>query len=163
TGSLNAVMLAQGAGLDGLRRQLEQLKEIWFGISSYRDVYRKRLLGKLLILFAKTSLYRPEPLRDKLQRYVDPDLLQSSGKQLRIGAVCLESGAYRSISQTEPRIREWTLASSSIPLMFPPVEHNGECAVDGGVRNVTPLSDAFRALKELREYQPGEEQDEMYV
>ncbi len=50
-----------------------------------------------------------------------------------------------------------------MPLMFPPVKCDGESAVDGGVRNVTPLKDAFKALKELREYQPGEEEDQMYV
>ncbi len=163
TGSLNATMLAQGAGLDGLRDQLEQLKEIWFGISSYRDIYRKRFLGKLLILFAKSSLYKPKPLSEKIKRQVDPDKLQNSGKELRIGGVCLETGDYRSIDQTGPRIHEWTLASSSMPLMFPPVKCDGEWAVDGGVRNVTPLEDAFKALKKLRDYQPSEEQDEMYV
>lgn len=163
TGSLNATMLAQGADFDGLRDQLEQLKEIWFGISSYRDVYRKRFLGKVLILFANSSLYKPKPLWEKIQRRVDPDQLQNSGKQLRIGAVCLETGDYRSIDQTDSRIHEWTLASSSMPLMFPPVKCDGESAVDGGVRNVTPLKDAFKALKELREYQPGEEEDQMYV
>jgi hypothetical protein len=77
--------------------------------------------------------------------------------------VCLETGDYHSVDQTEPKIHEWTLASASMPLMFPSVKCDGDCAVDGGVRNVTPLKDAFSALKELRDYEPSEEQDEMYV
>ena len=163
TGSLNAIMLAQGAGIDGLKQQLELLEQIWFGISSYRDVFRKRFLAKLLVLFAKPSLYEPNPLRKKIERYVDSTKLRNSDKQLRIGAVCLETGDYRSIDQTEREILTWTLASSSIPLMFPPVKCNGDSNVDGGVRNVTPLKDAFAALKQLRAYQPSAEPDEMYV
>ena len=102
TGSLNAIMLAQGAGIDGLKQQLELLEQIWFGISSYRDVFRKRFLAKLLVLFAKPSLYEPNPLRKKIERYVDSTKLRNSDKQLRIGAVCLETGDYRS---TRPNAR----------------------------------------------------------
>lgn len=162
TGSLNAIMLAQGSGLDGLKEQVEGLREVWLGIESDRDVYLKRFLGELLLFFSKPSLYRPKPLWKKIQERVDPERLKSSGKQLRIGAVGLESGAYKSIDQEDPQIREWTLASSSIPLVFPPVAVGGESAVDGGVRNVTPLQDAFRALKRLSDYDP-DDPDEMYV
>jgi NTE family protein len=46
TGSLNATMLAQGTGLDGLRDQLEQLKEIWYSsprpVSTTRNLYGRR-------------------------------------------------------------------------------------------------------------------------
>jgi NTE family protein len=161
TGSLNAVLLAQGAGLEGLKSSIAELRSLWFGIRSDRDVFRSRFLGKLLVLFAKDSVYSTRPLAELIARHVSPERLRASGKELRIGAVSLESGDYRTVDQSDPRILDWALASAAIPLLFPPVTIGDQVAVDGGVRNVTPLADAFTALKDLGS---GEgEPDEMYV
>jgi len=161
TGSLNAILMAQGAGLEGLKSSLGELRSLWSGIRSVRDVFSSRFLGPLLVLFAKDSVYSTRPLAELIARHVSPERLQASGKQLRIGAVSLETGDFMTVDQTNPRIRDWALASAAIPLMFPPVSIGDQTAVDGGVRNLTPLKDAFTALKGLGS---GEgEPDEMYV
>ena len=162
TGSLNAVLLAQGAGLSGLREKLDELKSLWFGIDSSNAIYRRRILGSLLVLFAKNSLYSSAPLAEKIRRHVSPALLEASGKELRIGAVRLASGDYVSANQNSPEIREWTLGSASIPMLFPPIWVGGEPVVDGGVRKLTPLEDSFQALRDLDDRREGEP-DEMYV
>jgi NTE family protein len=149
TGSLNAVMLAQGAGAAGLLAQLDALKGVWFNIRSHRDIYTKPFLGEILAFVWRQSIYNPRPIREKIRRQVSPERLRASGRQLRIGAVALETGAYRQVTQDDAAIREWTLASSSMPLMLPPVPIGSEHAVDGGVRNVTPLADALEALRQL--------------
>jgi len=159
TGSLNAVILAQGAGPEGLKAQTAALKDLWFGIHSSRDIYTSRFLGKLLVLLSKNSINSPEPLRKKLEQHVSPQRLLESGRDLRVGAVSLESGDYIGIDQRNPSILDWTLASSSMPVMFPPVSVGGQTAVDGGVRNITPLQDAFAALKA----RASDGTDEMYV
>jgi NTE family protein len=161
TGSLNAVLMAQGAGLEGLKCSLGELRSLWSGIRSVRDVFSSRFLGRLLVLFAKDSVYSTRPLAEMIARHVSPERLRASGKELRIGAVSLETGDYRTVDQADPRIRDWALASAAIPLMFPPVAIGDQTTVDGGVRNLTPLEDAFTALKGLGS---GEgEPDEMYV
>jgi len=147
TGSLNAVILAQGAGLSGLKAQVAALKDLWFGIRSSKDIYTTRFLGNILVLLAKNSIYSPEPLRKKLEKNVSLERLKTSGKDLRVGAVVLESGDYLSLDQNDASIIDWTLASSSMPIFFPPVGVAGQTGVDGGVRNITPLKDAFDALK----------------
>lgn len=165
TGALSAIMLAQGAGLSGLRTQLTRLRELYEGIRSPRDIYRKRPLGLLQLLLFKSSLYDPEPLRRLLRRHVDLEALRSSGKALRVGAACLETGEYRTVDEHHPNVVDFACASGSMPVFFPPVriDVNGERRswVDGGVRHITPLSEAFRALKDLSDGQDGE--DEMYV
>src|SRR5712672_1048562 len=147
TGSLSAALLAQGKGPEGLIEQYDRLESLWLSIRSNDDIYKKRFLGKLLLLFFRDSIYSSEPLRKKLSDSVNLEKLHTSGKELRIGSVCFETGAYRTASQEDDAIREWTLGSSSMPLMFPPVRIGASTAVDGGVRNVTPLGDAFAALK----------------
>ncbi len=162
TGSLNATVLAQGEGHEGLQAQLETLKALWFGIRSERDVYTKRFLGEILVFLTKDSVYDPAPLWEKLRRHVDPERLRGSGNELRVGATSLPSGDYVAVTQKAASLREWTLASASIPVLFPPVHVGEERAVDGGVRNVTPLEDAFRALKSLPS-SSGPERDEVYI
>ena len=162
TGSLNAVMLAQGRGPEGLRAQVAALKDAWFGIRSAADVYRKRFLGSVLAFILKDSIYSPEPLRRLIERHVDSERLRTSGRELRIGATTLETGAYTTVDQRHAQVREWALASASMPLFFPPVRIGAEAVVDGGLRNVTPLADAFRALKTLPPPADGQP-DEVYV
>ncbi|HEV8264038.1 MAG TPA: patatin-like phospholipase family protein [Gemmatimonadales bacterium] len=162
TGALNAVMLAQGRGPDGLRAQLAALKDLWFGIKSADDIYTTRFLGKVLAFVLKDSIYSSKPVRQKIQQHVVPERLRGSGRELRIGAVGLETGDYHAIDQRNPDVRAWALASASIPLLFPPVQIGGESAVDGGIRNVTPLEDAFDALKALPPAADGAA-DELYV
>jgi NTE family protein len=162
TGSLNAVMLAQGRGPDGLRAQVAALKDLWFAIRSSDDIYTTRFLGKILAFLAKDSIYSSKPVRRKIWQHVAPERLRTSGRELRIGAVGLETGAYHAIDQRNPDVREWALASASMPLFFPPVRIGDESAVDGGIRNVTPLEDAFDALKALPPAADGGP-DELYV
>lgn len=161
-GALNAAVLAQGKGYFGLRDRLETLKQMWFGIEGNDDVYRERFLGKVLVFLSKDSIYDPEPIKEKIARYLDPAALEASGKQFRAGDVSLESGAYRSIDQRSGDVRDRVLASATMPVAFPPVPVAGEHAVDGGVRNITPLKEAFAGLEAAGGGRP-EDPDEMYV
>jgi NTE family protein len=45
------------------------------------------------------------------------------------------------------KIVDFILASASMPLLFPPVEIHEHKFIDGGVRNVAPLSSAFKAAR----------------
>lgn len=162
TGSLSAVMLAQGKGPEGLKEQVKRLKDYWLGIRSHRDIYRDRFLGKLLALAFRNSMFSSRPIWEKLQREVSAERLRVSGREFRVGAVSLESGRYRTISQRDSEIPAWVLASSSMPPALPPVGISGETWTDGGVRNVTPLEDAFRALKDLGP-EEASSPDELYV
>jgi NTE family protein len=163
TGSLNSVILSQASSFEELRRYHQQLKEIWFGIQSDGDIYSKRFLGKVLVLLTKNSMFDPKPLLEMLRRNASPDTIARSRKELRLGAVSLETGDFVEIDQSQPNLLDWTLASSSMPLFFPPVPIGGEHFVDGGVRSLTPLQGAFAALKQLAPKADNELPDEMYV
>jgi len=160
-GALNALVLAQGRGPDGIRQRIEELKRLWFGIRSESDIYRERFGGKLLALVSKDSVYDPEPLLEKIRRHANLVALRGSGREFRIGVAWLESGLYECIDQDHPHVTQCTMASSSMPFVFPPVRVGNRSGVDGGVRNVTPLENAFRAIKEL--VRSSTEPAEIYV
>jgi NTE family protein len=173
TGNLNAVMLAQGKGVDGLTEQLDALTGIWFGLKENDDVYYERfpgLVAKLLgAIFKADSLYSNKPLWKLIQKHVDPAKLRSSGRILRIGVVGLMSGDFYPVDGSFSLIREMVRASASIPVYFNPVEvgnykaNQTDWFVDGGVRDVTPLGAAFDALNELKNASGQDDVDTIYL
>jgi len=157
TGALNASFLSQGRGYDGLREKLEELKEIWFSISSNEDIYYDVFDWNFIRL---VSLYDNTPLREKIQQYLSASEIRDSGVEFRVGVVSLNTGEYISVDQDRTSLKQFILASTAIPVIFSPVRHRGGLYVDGGVRNVTPLQDAFSALRKLPR---GDPPDEVYL
>jgi NTE family protein len=135
-GSLNASMVAQG--------DFPKLLELWEGIKSNRDIYKKKFLGVLGGLFGSRSMYSNELLWEKINKYIDPDKIRKRGKELRIGSVSLQTTKYISINQNNKDLKKWILASTSIPIAFQPPFINNEQIVDGSVRDITPLSTAIK-------------------
>lgn len=131
TGALQAV--------GGAQDQIEELKGFWLQIKKNKDIYTKRegLVGGLL---GNDSLYGTAPLRRKIRAFVDADRLKRTGKKLVIGAVSLQTGEFSVYREDNSDIAEWVIASTAVPVAFPTLRKNHEKHVDGGVRNITPLS-----------------------
>jgi len=64
---------------------------------------------------------------------------------LRIGVVSLRTGQYIRFRPSEPGFKRAVLASTAIPLIWPPVDISPEQPdmVDDGVRNYSPLGDVL--------------------
>jgi predicted acylesterase/phospholipase RssA len=106
------------------------------------------------------SLLSNAPVRNLVETHIDPDRIAASGIVLRIGAVALESGELRYVTEhgdvvnrdgdpiDHPKVpvTEAVIASASIPLVFPPTRLGDEHYVDGGVREILPLELAFNKL-----------------
>ena len=99
------------------------------------------------------SLLSLRPVAELIAAELDPEMVAASGIKLRVGAVSLESGELRYITETgaihdrEDRptgldpvpLADGILASASIPVAFPPVKLGDEHYVDGGAREILPL------------------------
>jgi predicted acylesterase/phospholipase RssA len=99
------------------------------------------------------SLLSLTPVSALLERELDTDRVRSSGIDLRVGAVSLESGELRYVTETgavhdrrdrptdlpDVPLAAGVLASASIPLSFPPVRLGEEHYVDGGAREILPI------------------------
>lgn len=121
----------------------------------------------------KNSLYDTDPLRNLLWAEYHPD---DTVIPLVIGVADLEAGTYETftvepgMSYDKAEVVDYLMASSAVPVTYPPVRINGRPHVDGGVRNITPLADAIRfdpdqiivIVAEPLEL-PAEEIDERYV
>lgn len=149
-GALNASFLSMARStsnsLQNLQQQVNQLTHIWTTeIQGNQSVYAERPGGFVGIATGADSLFSLEPLRRLLARYLHLPALQTSGRDFAVGTVSLVSGRYRESNPSDPRFLELVLASASIPVVFPFVNLDNDVLVDGGVRNITPLSSAFDA------------------
>jgi len=146
-GALNASFLAQASargGVEALKERLESLYGIWTAITGNNDIYSERG-GFPAIVVGADSLYSLEPLRELIEKRISVEALRKSGRDFAVGTVSLVKGAYREWRPRDRGFLEKLLASASIPFIFPYVDFGAErdVLVDGGVRNMTPLSSAL--------------------
>lgn len=121
----------------------EALREATHGIEK-QHVFKRWPLGVLQGIW-KSSFYNAAPLHSTLRRLLSAERIRSSGRQLRVGAVCLESGHFQLFDEKTPDIVSAVLASAAFPSVLQPVKLQGNLWFDGGVRVETPISAAIRA------------------
>ena len=135
--------------LGGAMNDMLGLLDQWLSIKGNGDVYKKRPLGAAGVVFGADSIYDSGPIRKKIRAYADPEKLRRGRRKLRVGVVSLATGQYVDVDERNPNIGDWVYASCAQPPFFEPLKSkdaNGvsEQWVDGGVRNVTPLSSAMQ-------------------
>lgn len=158
-GSLNAAVLAmaptdggEAASLAALKDRVVELEGLWRNeIRGNHSVYKERTGGFAGLIAGADSLNSFAPLEALIKRHASPQALKESGRDFKVGTVSLVSSLYQEWGPDDDRFLQMLLASSAIPVVFPfqRVKAFGEnpkdVLVDGGVRNVSPLSSAFKA------------------
>ncbi|EMR04337.1 patatin-like phospholipase family protein [Cesiribacter andamanensis] len=147
-GCLNGVMVAQ--------QKLPELLQIWNRMSN-AAVYtgRLRLPSALyhLALRSKRAVLGYKPLQELIGRHVSLADTLASGIHFTLGVVSLTDGCYYPCQAgdftDEQQFRNAILASAAMPVLWEPVSEirtkQGTItqAVDGGVRNNSPLGDVL--------------------
>jgi len=153
-GALNASFLAQApfdpihpdASLENLKNAFITLRHLWLEeIIGNESVYLKKQGVEAGIVLGADSIYDPEPLKKLLKKYLKPKNLAKSKRILKIQYVSLETGELKTANNKSPKILDHVLASGTMPYYFPPVQIRKEHLVDGGIRDITPLGQAFQA------------------
>ena len=140
-GALNGVMVASG--------RVDRMIEIWKTITEDQVLKKRSVLNlltrlgiyKLGLGAPPKSMYSNEPLFDLLKRELCDIKLQVP---LTVGRVNLESGEY--VNTIKPGTSDFPkeiLASTAIPIIWSPVKLGNHMAVDGGLRNMSPIKDVI--------------------
>lgn len=136
-GALNGAFFAGAPDAEGVAA----LEEIWCGIRR-RDVFPMGAVRGLLgFLGHGRSLLSAGPLRELLERALRYQKLEEALLPCHVVATDLMRGEEVVISEG-PAVPA-LMASSAIPAVFPPVEHNGRHLVDGGIASNTPIGAAL--------------------
>src|SRR6056297_19182 len=149
-GALNGVMVATG--------QSDKLIKIWQDLREEQVLKKRRidrqaksyLLHKIGVEKATLGFFDNSPLKKKLKESVGSKFT----KHYYCGTVNIETGAYKE-HIARPLMVPWNyldavIASTAIPVVFDPVNLDGELHVDGGVRHMNPIG------KILQEHNPDE-------
>lgn len=122
------------------------LLDIWDNVKTSADIYKPWAPAKLHYVYSmmKGSLNSGAPLRKIVEGSLDADKLWTSGVKMTVGCVSLTTGQYVAIDSSVQNIKEYILASSHLPLVFEPLEIDGEQWVDGGIRHQIPILEALK-------------------
>ncbi|EFC43243.1 predicted protein [Naegleria gruberi] len=157
-GSINALSFAQfpiGKEKDAIQFILDK----WHSIKS-SDVYTEwKPFGLAQGFLYESGLFNTAPLYQYLYQNINDSTLlhtspiPTSNRYWRIGASNLRKFSYRVFTndnvKTKKDLIRAIVASSAIPGIFPAVDIDGELYVDGGMKYMTPISDAIEKCKNL--------------
>jgi NTE family protein len=136
-GAVNAAWIA-GHGMS--RDSLDELAALWVSLRR-SDVFPPVPTRALLALAGRSrSLFPDTGLRRILAANVGIDRLEDAAVPVHVVATDLLSGQEVLLSSGNPTTA--VLASSAIPGVLPPVEHEGTLLVDGGVAHHAAVSRA---------------------
>lgn len=145
-GALNAAFLAMFSnGQEKLAAK--SLTDIWNTIDDSKIFKQRYPIGKslstLLSALSSKSLYDSTPLINLILDKLVLELVRTSGKILRVGAVSLNTGEYKEWGETDKDIALAVAASSAYPGFFNPIKIEEDYWTDGGVKQVIPLRAAI--------------------
>jgi NTE family protein len=132
-GALNSAVLASNPTLAGV----EHLADVWLSIRT-GEVFPGSKLGRAWnVLRRDDHLFTNEGLLAVLERAHTAPTFAELAVPLRVVATDLETGdeVVLAAGSVEPAL----LASTALPGLFPPVEHDERVLVDGAVTNSVPL------------------------
>lgn len=140
-GALNAAFMAQG--------DFRRLEEIWCKLCQW-DIYKlpsAHQIGRMM-LGHKLGMLDTKPLEELLKREADLRKIKSGPMKVRLFTTDLCSLETRLIKledlQTSSELVDVLMATSAVPIAFPPRHLNGKGLwVDGGLVRNTPLRAAI--------------------
>lgn len=108
------------------------------------SVLRSRVkLGVNTMMSRFDGLLDTTPLHELIQKNVSMDNLVKSEIKLKVGTVNIESGEMKYVSPENKSFLEYVRASSSIPMLMPAIDIDGDLYLDGGLREVLPIRPAL--------------------
>lgn len=155
-GALNTTFLAHEAsrqleaeGQISWKRAARHLMEFWITrIDSPQAVgtLRSRVsLGVNTLTSQYEGLLDPAPLHILIREQINKEVLEKSPVRCKVGAVNIDTGEMLYVSPDDANFFEYLFASSSIPMIMPPVPigDRGDLYMDGALREVIPIRQAF--------------------
>lgn len=137
-GAANAAFLAGDPSL----QRAGELCRIWRGLRP-KDVFPIQPLRALRSVTRRGALFSPEPLWSVIEGKLGYERVEDSSVPLRIVATRFSDGA-EVVFESGP-VKDAILASTALPLIFPPHEVGTELYLDGGLSDQVPLEPAVGA------------------
>lgn len=136
-GALNGSVVAEDPRLESV----ERLADVWLSLRSSEVFPGNRLSQAWNVLSRDDHLFSAEGLRSLIERAAPPALFEETVVPLRVIATDLDTG--QEVVLASGPLHPALLASTALPGLFPPVEHDDRRLIDGAVTNAVPISHAY--------------------
>jgi NTE family protein len=131
-GAINAAAVAQYKHGEE-KKATEDIGNLWLSLDT-KSIYKRWFpFGKFHALW-RTGLCDASPLHKLVKKHISLEKIRNSGKQVAVGAVCLNSGKYTVFDQHDDFFVEAVVASASFPGIFTPVSIRERFFTDGGIK-----------------------------
>nr|QEO74151.1 hypothetical protein [uncultured bacterium] len=137
-GAANAAYIAA----DPTTGRAHDLCRVWRGLRS-KDVFPIHPLRALRSVARGGSLFTPDSFWRLVERELGYERIEDAGIPLRIVATRFSDGS--EVVFESGSVKDAILASTALPLVFPPHEIDGELYLDGGLSDQVPLQPAVCA------------------
>ena len=144
-GAINGAYLASGYKSE-IKTRSTELCDFWCSLKT-SDIYKltwKSFFESMMfwkMLSHSPGFFDTTPLRNLIHERMGP----KPKMPLRIFATPVLGGQIVMINENVDDIRPWVLASSAVPVLFPPVSIDGVIYMDGGVRQNNPTAQSMRS------------------
>ncbi len=129
---------------------------IWENMKSSDDMFKKRMFPFLQFM-CRRSLFNNNNLRKTIHREINTQHIIESERIVRVGAVEMESGLYKTFGpigddgRINTKFHDAIIASTSMPIIFPSVTIGKKSYIDGGIRNNTPFNEVSDMVYDMDE------------
>lgn len=141
-GAINAAFLAQYAPADQ-KQGAKDLHALWASLKD-SDVKNNWCPFGIVHALWLDSAYNSNALWSLVRNKVSLAKIRASGNKVAVSATCVNSGDYRTFTQDDDDFVDGVLASCSYPMGLKPIVIDGKKYTDGGIRHVTPISEAVK-------------------
>ena len=132
-GALNGAFLAFDPGL----QTVDRMARLWSQMTT-REVLGLSWRSVLGVLGLQDHIASPRGLSSLLRRELGYRLFSETAIPLHV--ICAELVTGKEVVISQGHVAEAVLASTAIPGVFPPVQHEGRTLVDGAVASCSPIS-----------------------
>lgn len=136
-GAFNGSVVADDPGIGGVKRLLD----LWDDLSQV-DLFKSNVFSRVRnVATLQPAIHRSAELRVVLEHVHTPD---RKIEDLQVPFQCVAASIERASEHwfTDGPLIPALLATSAIPMLFPPVSYRGEHFYDGGLVNSVPLARA---------------------
>ena len=124
-GALNAGAFAQFK-IGKEKEAIKFLTKVWLEMT-FNKIASHWIPGSIVQGFLfKSGLFDTTPLDNFIKKNLNITALRESGRHIKVGATCLDTGKFEIWNETSDDIGKAVLASSAIPGVFPIVKIKGK-------------------------------------
>lgn len=136
-GAINIAFLSQFSDSEAVS-SATQLCDLWSNIKE-KDILKPWWPFGAWQAIWRSSFYDSSPTHTLIKKVASLEKIRETNKEVRVGAVSLNSGKYCVFDQRDDYFLDAVAASASFPGLMSPIKIRDQLWMDGGTKTISPI------------------------